>query len=63
MICNIFASYILIFVILGSFMEASGAGKMFVDLAYAITGRHTGGPGLASVITVPIWNHLWKFRC
>jgi TRAP transporter 4TM/12TM fusion protein len=51
MICNIFASYILIFVIFGSFMEVSGAGKAFVDLAYAITGRHTGGPGLASVIT------------
>jgi TRAP transporter 4TM/12TM fusion protein len=48
---NIFASYILIFVILGSFMEVSGCGKAFVDLAYAITGKRTGGPGLASVIT------------
>jgi len=48
---NIFASYILIFVILGSFMEVSGCGKVFVDLAYAITGKRTGGPGLASVIT------------
>jgi TRAP transporter 4TM/12TM fusion protein len=48
---NIFASYILIFVILGSFMEVSGCGKVFVDLAYAVTGRRTGGPGLASVIT------------
>jgi len=48
---NIFASYILIFVILGAFMEVSGCGKVFVDLAYAITGRRTGGPGLASVIT------------
>ncbi len=51
MICNIFASYILIFVILGSFMEVSGCGKAFVDLAYAITGKMTGGPGLASVFT------------
>ena len=51
MIANIFASYILIFVIFGSFMEVSGAGKVFVDLAYAITGKATGGPGLASVIT------------
>jgi TRAP transporter 4TM/12TM fusion protein len=48
---NIFASYILIFVILGAFMEVSGCGKVFVDLAYAITGRRTGGPALASVIT------------
>jgi TRAP transporter 4TM/12TM fusion protein len=48
---NIFASYILIFVILGAFMEVSGCGKAFVDLAYAITGKVTGGPALASVIT------------
>ncbi len=51
MIANTFASYILIFVIFGAFMEVSGAGKVFVDLAYAITGKYTGGPGLASVIT------------
>jgi TRAP transporter 4TM/12TM fusion protein len=43
---NIFASYIL-----GAFMEVSGCGKAFVDLAYAITGKVTGGPALASVIT------------
>jgi TRAP-type uncharacterized transport system fused permease subunit len=58
MICNIFASYILIFVIFGSFMEVSGAGKAFVDLAYAITGRHTGGPGLASVITSALFGTI-----
>jgi len=58
MICNIFASYILIFVILGSFMEVSGAGKMFVDLAYALTGKHTGGPGLASVITSALFGTI-----
>ena len=58
MICNIFASYILIFVILGSFMEVSGAGKAFVDLAYAITGRRTGGPGLASVITSALFGTI-----
>jgi TRAP transporter 4TM/12TM fusion protein len=48
---NIFASYVLIFIILGSFMEASGCGKVFVDLAYALLGKRTGGPGLASVVT------------
>jgi len=45
---NIFASYILIFVILGAFMEVSGCGKAFVDLAYAITGRVTGGISTAA---------------
>jgi TRAP transporter 4TM/12TM fusion protein len=55
---NIFASYILIFVILGSFMEVSGCGKVFVDLAYALTGRRTGGPGLASVITSALFGTI-----
>lgn len=58
MICNIFASYILIFVIMGSFMEVSGAGKAFVDLAYAITGKWTGGPGLASVFTSALFGTI-----
>jgi TRAP transporter 4TM/12TM fusion protein len=58
MIANIFASYILIFVIFGSFMEVSGAGKVFVDLAYAITGKRTGGPGLASVITSALFGTI-----
>ena len=51
MITNIFASYILIFVVLGAFMEVSGCGKLFIDLAFALTGKRTGGPGLAAVIT------------
>jgi len=55
---NIFASYILIFVILGAFMEVSGCGKAFVDLAYAITGRVTGGPALASVITSALFGTI-----
>ncbi|MDI6726334.1 MAG: TRAP transporter fused permease subunit [Smithellaceae bacterium] len=51
MIANIFASYILLFVMFGTFMQVSGCGKVFVDLAYAITGTRTGGPGLAAVVT------------
>jgi len=49
-ICSTFASYIFIFVIFGSFMEASGCGKAFIDLAYTIIGRRTGGAGLSAVI-------------
>lgn len=48
MICNIFASYILVFVIFGAFLERSGLGSLFIDAALATTGHLTGGPGLTA---------------
>jgi TRAP transporter 4TM/12TM fusion protein len=48
MICNILASYILIFVIFGAFLERSGLGALFIDTALAATGHRTGGPGLTA---------------
>ena len=34
----------------GAFLEVTGAGKFFIDLAYATTGRQRGGPAKAAVI-------------
>jgi len=47
-ITNIFASYIFVFVIFAAFLERSGLGELFMDTALAVTGRMTGGPGLAA---------------
>lgn len=47
-ITNIFASYIFVFVIFAAFLERSGLGQLFMDTALAVTGRMTGGPGLAA---------------
>jgi TRAP transporter 4TM/12TM fusion protein len=44
------ANMVFYFLIVGAFLERSGAGKMFVDLAYCLTGRAWGGAGKASVI-------------
>src|SRR5690554_660906 len=44
------ATYIFIFVLFGSFLEATGAGKFFIDMAYASTGRQRGGPAKAAVL-------------
>jgi TRAP transporter 4TM/12TM fusion protein len=44
------ATYIFIFVLFGAFLEVTGAGKFFIDLAYAATGRQRGGPAKAAVI-------------
>jgi TRAP transporter 4TM/12TM fusion protein len=44
------ATYIFVFVLFGAFLEVTGAGKFFIDLAYAATGRQRGGPAKAAVI-------------
>ena len=44
------ATYVFIFVLFGAFLEVTGAGKFFIDLAYAATGRRPGGPAKAAVV-------------
>jgi TRAP transporter 4TM/12TM fusion protein len=43
------ASYVFLFVLFGSLLERAGAGKYFIDLAYALLGKYDGGPAKASV--------------
>jgi len=43
------ASYVFLFVLFGALLERAGAGKYFIDLAYALLGRYDGGPAKASV--------------
>ncbi|WP_254536157.1 TRAP transporter permease [Halomarina litorea] len=42
--------FIYIFILFGAFLETSGAGKWFIDLAYAATGTRKGGPAKASIL-------------
>ena len=44
------ATFVFIFVLFGAFLEVTGAGKFFIDLAYAATGKQRGGPAKAAVI-------------
>ena len=43
--------FIYIFILFGAFLEMSGAGQWFIDLAYSITGHRKGGPAKASVLS------------
>ncbi|WP_380679425.1 TRAP transporter permease [Salinigranum sp. GCM10025319] len=43
-------SFIYIFILFGSFLEMSGAGQWFIDLAFAATGKRKGGPAKASIL-------------
>ncbi len=51
LIIEVFATYVVIFVIVGAFLEKTGLGVLFIDTTYRLTGRRTGGPGLTSVIS------------
>jgi len=45
------ASYVMLFVLFGAFMERSGTGQLFMDFAMSITGHAAGGPGKVAVIS------------
>ena len=42
--------YVVMFIVFGAFLEKSGAGKFFIDLAFALTRRTVGGPAKAAVM-------------
>ncbi|WP_181833188.1 TRAP transporter permease [Bacillus taeanensis] len=44
------ATFIALFILFGAFLESTGAGKIFIDLAFAIGGKFRGGPAKVSVI-------------
>ena len=44
------ATYVFTFVLFGAVLEVTGAGRFFIDIAYAMTGRRRGGPAKAAVV-------------
>ena len=44
------ATYIFMFTLFGEFLEYSGAGQFFIDIAYAVTGKARGGPAKMAVV-------------
>jgi len=44
------ATFVYVFVLFGAFLETTGGGSFFIDLAYALTGRFSGGPAKTSVV-------------
>lgn len=47
---GIAATTVFIFVLFGAFLEVTGAGKFFIDLAFSIAGKYRGGPAKAAVL-------------
>ncbi len=45
------ATYVILFVLFGAFLEKSGTGQLFMDFASALAGHTPGGPGKVSCIS------------
>jgi len=44
-------SFVALYIIFGELLDTFGAGKFFIDIAYAMTGRMKGGPAEAAVVS------------
>jgi TRAP transporter 4TM/12TM fusion protein len=45
------ATFIFLFILFGAFLEKTGVGRLFIDLANAIAGKRIGGPAKVAVIS------------
>jgi len=52
------ATYVILFVIFGAFLEKSGTGQFFMDLAAATTGKSKGGPGKIAVVSSSLFGTI-----
>lgn len=48
---GISASFIILFVLFGSFLNVCNGGQIFIDIAYALTGSSRGGPAKTAIIS------------
>ncbi len=46
----VMTTFVFAFVVFGCFLEATGGAKLFIDLAFALTGRFAGGPAKTAVV-------------
>jgi TRAP transporter 4TM/12TM fusion protein len=48
------ATYIVLFILFGAFLNVAGGGKLFIDLALGLTGKKKGGPAKAAIVSSAI---------
>jgi TRAP transporter 4TM/12TM fusion protein len=44
------ATFVYVFVLFGAFLETTGGGNFFIEMAHALTGRFSGGPAKTAVV-------------
>ncbi len=52
------ATFVMIFLVLGGFLEKSGVGDYFMDLSKAVAGRAAGGPAKIAVISSGLFGSI-----
>ncbi len=55
---NVLATYVILFVLFGAFLEKCGAQKFFVDFPLAAVGHRTGGPAKVAVIASGLFGSI-----
>jgi len=55
---NVLATYVILFVLFGAFLEKCGAQKFFIDWPLAAVGHTTGGPAKVSVIASGLFGSI-----
>ncbi|SMF01960.1 TRAP transporter permease [Pseudobacteriovorax antillogorgiicola] len=55
---NVLATYVILFIFFGAFLEKSGGAKFFIDLPLALAGHKAGGPGKVSVIASGLFGSI-----
>jgi TRAP transporter 4TM/12TM fusion protein len=55
---NVLATYVILFVLFGAFLEASGAQRFFIDFPLAAVGHKIGGPAKVSVIASGLFGSI-----
>jgi TRAP transporter 4TM/12TM fusion protein len=55
---NVLATYVILFVLFGAFLEKCGAQKFFIDFPLAAVGHKIGGPGKVAVIASGLFGSI-----
>ncbi|KAA3637757.1 MAG: TRAP transporter permease [Calditrichaeota bacterium] len=55
---NVLATYVLLFVLFGAYLEKSGAQRFFIDFPLAAVGHKTGGPAKVAVIASALFGSI-----
>ncbi|MFP2770221.1 TRAP transporter permease [Oceanisphaera sp. KMM 10153] len=55
---SVLATYVILFIFFGAFLQKSGAGKFFIDLPLALAGHSTGGPAKVAVISSALFGSV-----
>ncbi|MGE5633413.1 MAG: TRAP transporter permease [Caulobacteraceae bacterium] len=52
------STYVVLFILFGSFLKNSGAGELYTDFSYAIAGRLRGGPAKVAVLSSALFGTI-----